>query len=455
MVLAAVLAGAFLAPTAGAFDLLQLYEETLASNPLLKGGEFSIDEAKAREDKAFSRLLPQLSASANVNWTAFSQDGSATFPAVSDQYLNTRAIIQARQALFDLPSWLRWEGAGSNVRQTQQELESSRMSVTADLIDRYFTVLESQDEMSYLQGEIALTEGDMHRIRSMFERQLAMVTDVFEVEAYYQTLLTRRIELENANAVALEKLRETAGIEVKDIVPLARERLPEVPGEAERWVKDAESGHPALLALQAAADAADKEADSMRAEHLPQLSLQLSDNYGNNAYDFRRVPNYNSGQVGVQVNLPIYAGGGIEAAAREAAARHRLILEKLANKRREIERETRTAYLNARTGRARLDSTFREVEARDKARAAQERSYELGVATIVALLESKKNLLKARFELARARYGYIRALVALRLWSGSLTQRDVEDINGWLAKARGHPPSSERPAENRPWRNSG
>jgi outer membrane protein len=441
-------------PAVEGYTLLQLYEQTLTTNPLLKGGEASIDQARAREDQAMARLLPNVSAYGNLSWTDFTQDtANRTGNRYHNQYLGNRAVVQASQALFDLPAYLRYEGSGATVKQTEQELESSRMAVTAELIDRYFTVLEAGDEMGYLEGEIALTRGDMQRIRRMFERQLAMITDVYEVEAYYQTLLTRRLELENARAVALEKLRETVGVAVEAVAPLARELLPEVPGQPEQWVAQADQRHPALKALTHAAEAAAKDIDSTRAEHLPKVSVQANDTYANNAYDNRQVPDYNSGQVGLQLNLPIYAGGAIEAAAREAGARHRGLLEKLAEKRREIDRETRTAYLDARTGHARIAATARELEARDKARAAQERSYELGVATIVALLDAKRNYLKARFELARARYGYIRSLIALRLWAGHLAPEDVADLNGWLAKdpiAPPPPPDTFVPTPYRP-----
>jgi outer membrane protein len=425
-------------PAALGVDLLQLYEQTLATNPALKGREYSIDQAKAQEDQALSKLLPQVAASGNLSWNEFTQTTTNFFSRqnqnVTTRYEGVRGIIQARQALFDLPSFLRFQSAGSTIQQTEQELEAARMAVSADLVDRYFSVLEAEDALGYLQGEKELTTNDMKRIRRMYERQMAMVTDVYEIEAYYQTLLTREIEVRNARAVALEKLRETAGIPVQEVAPLTRDRLPDVPGQAEEWVQEATRSHPTLLALEHAIEAAKQLIAGNRAEHLPQVELQLSQIYSDNGgFDNRQLPRYNIHSVGLQLNVPIFSGGGIEASVRDAIARHQLAIEKRTEKLREIERETRTAYLNAQTGRARVDSTGREVEAREKARAAQERSYELGVATIVALLESKKNFLKSRFEQAQARYDYIRSLVALRLWAGSLSHRDIEDINAWLS----------------------
>jgi len=441
---AALLAGG--ATAAPAADLIELYEQALATNPTLKQSEYTIEQAKAQKDQAMSKLLPQVSAIGTLSWNRYTQ----TIPAVTSSvtgkivtpehdttvnYPGTRGVLQARQALFDLPDYLRLQGAGEAVRQTELELEATHMSVAADLVERYFMVLEAADQMSAIQGEKALTEGDMKRIRRMHELQMAPVTDLYEVEAYYQALLTREIEADNARQVGLEKLRELAGVPVESVAPLARDNLPGVPGKMDEWVRDATHNNPALIALEHAIEANSKIIASSRAEHLPQVALQLTETYADNGgFDNRQLSRYTVGSVGMQLSVPIYSGGGIEAAARQAIANYQIAIEKQAQKFREIERETRTAYLDAQAGRARIDSTGREVQAREKARDAQERSYELGVATIVAVLESKKNLLQSRFEQAQARYHYIRSLAALRLWAGSLSRQSLEDTNTWLAK---------------------
>ena len=443
-----LLAAALLAAAqaAAAADLIELYDLALSSNPALKQGEYTVEQARAQKDQALSKLLPQVSAIGTLSWNRYTQTIPATTTSTGKivtpehdttvNYPGTRGVLQARQALFDLPSYLRLQGAAESVRQTELQLEATHMSVAAGLVEDYFLVLEAVDQMAAIQGEKALTEGDMKRIRRMHELQMAPVTDLYEVEAYYQALLTREIEADNARQTGLERLRELAGVPVPAIAPLAREKLPEVPGKAEDWVRDATANNPALIALRHAIEANGKVIASSRAEHLPQVSLQLTETYADNGgFDNRQLSRYTVGSVGMQLVVPLYSGGGVEAGVREAIANYQLAQEKQAQKFREIERETRTAWLDAQAGRARIDSTGREVQAREKARDAQERSYELGVATIVAVLESKKNLLQARFEQAQARYRYIRSLAALRLWAGSLTRQSLEDTNAWLARA--------------------
>ena len=420
-------------------NLLELYDLALATNPVVMGRKYSVVQVEAQQDQARSKLLPQVSATGFISWNELNQETTNTFTQqttdFTSQYQGLRGVVQARQALFDLSSYRAYEGAGLTVKQAEQDLENARMGLATDLVDRYLEYLQAHDEATYVQSELDVTDGEMQRIRRLYERAMAKVTDLYEVEAYYQTLKTRELEIHNAKAIALEKVREVVGTPVADLARLTKDELPPVPGQSDQWVADAVTRHPAIRALHHAMDASAKAIASQWANHLPQLSLQMTGIYAKNGgFDNRQLDPYTVGSLGLQLTVPLFSGGSMKAGEREAVARFEMVKYKRLEKQREIERETRTAYLNAQTGYARIASTAREVEARVKARDGQQRGYELGAATIVALLEAKKNLLKSRFAHARARYDYIRSLVALRVWGGTLTRVDLEELNGWLAR---------------------
>lgn len=418
--------------------LLALYDQLMANNATLKGREYLIEQFKAQKDQARSPLMPQISAIGNLsyNWSSQEETDPLTLQTrtIDSSYQGLRGVIQARQALFDLPSYRQFQGAENLVKQSEQELYATRMTVVADLVEAYLGALQAVDELSFVRSELELTASEAKRIHTMYERRLVKVTDVYDVDAYYQSLRTRELMVANAKAVFLEKLGELAGAPVEDIVSLAPKEFPPLPREATQWTKEADQNHPALAASQYAAQAAEDQIASARAERLPQLALQASGTYSDSGgFDNRQLDPYRITTVGLQLNIPIYSGGRIDASVREAMARHELAKTRWLEKLREIERQTRTAYLNAVAARARIDSSAREVEAREKARDASDRSYQLGVGTIRDFLEAKKNLLKARFEHAIARYDYINSLVSLRLWAGVLAQQDIEEINNWLA----------------------
>jgi len=423
-----LIALAVLPAVSPAETLLELYDQTLATNPALRGRVFGIEEAKAQKDLARSRLLPQLAADGTYDWNKYEEDG---FEA--DRYSGTRGVLSASQALVDLPSYHRFRGAQVSVEQSEHARAAVEMEVVIELIDRYLVVLQAEDEIVHLQAEKEAVVSQLERMRFMRERQLAKITDLYEVEAYYQGLLTREIEAKNARAVALAMLRETTGVAVATVVPLVRPQFTAVPGDEEQWVRDALASNPNLLGLERANEAARRLVDSTRTEHLPRLSVSASQVYADQGYDNREVNPYDVDTVGINVNVPIFEGGRVNAAIRDARAKHQIALEQYEAARREIERNARSAYLSAVASYARTRSTGEETRALEKVVEAQDKSYELRVTTILDVLVARRRLTKARSDESKARYDYVRDLSSLQAQVGALTRQHIEQIDAWMA----------------------
>lgn len=408
-------------------SLLEFYQHALETNPSVRGSEFGVEQARAQEDLALAKLRPQVSASASHSWVDDRPSGLA-----ARGYQGERADVQARQALIDLASYFKLQGARFTVSQSEQEREAARMKLGGDVVDRYLVVLQAGDEMAHLQAEKDAIEAQLKRLRFMYERQLAKVTDVYEVQAYYQGLLTKEIEARNARAVALERLHETSGLNARQVAPLARASFSPVPGNQEQWVSDSASKNPSLVALQNAIEAAQKLIESGRAEHVPQLALTASRVYANQGYDNRSAPPYVVGTVGLQLSIPLYEGGRVQATVRDAIARYDMAREKLEGARREIARDVRTAYLNASTNHARIDSTNEEVRSLEMVVEERKKSYSLGASTVIDVLVAQQRLYKAKSEQSKARYDYIRNLTTLRARAGTLARRDIEEVDTWM-----------------------
>ncbi len=65
---------------------------------------------------------------------------------------------------------------------------------------------------------------------------------------------------------------------------------------------------------------------------------------------------------------------------------------------------------------------------------AQEVGFDLGVVTVIDVLDARRRLFKARLDLAKARYDFLRDLMGLRMRSGGLRVADIEEFNQWLAQ---------------------
>jgi len=240
-------------------------------------------------------------------------------------------------------------------------------------------------------------------------------------------------------------LRETTGISLDEVTPMSKEQLPAVPINLDKWVKDAIQNNPNLAALQYAIESASKQISGSKAEHLPKLDLQLLQTYSDQGYDNRQLGPYDVSSANLQLTIPIYEGGRVNAAVSEAVARQQMAKQQYNEVLRKIELETRTSFLNAAASHARIASTGQEVEAQNRSYEAQQIGYELGVSTIVDVLNNRKLLFKARVDQLQARYDYNRNLIALRFWAGGLSIADIEEIDTWFA-----PASSEQTRQDFP-----
>jgi outer membrane protein len=408
--------------------LAELYRAALTGNPLLRSREYDVDRARAESDGVRSRLLPQVQALGGLSRNEYKDRTTIG----NQPYTGKRSSLILRQSLFDQASRRRWESAQAIVLQRDQELALTRLALFDEVLDRYLEALTAQDELEWLDAESQAATRQVDRLRAMRERQMAKVTDLAEADAYAQSLVTRTIDAQNNQAVALARLTELCGIAVRRVPSLDRTRFDGVPGTQQQWVDDALRSYPRLLALTEAVEATRRAYESSRAEHLPTLAATMSYVHSDQGYDNRRQPPYDVGTVGVELRVPIYEGGRVDALTREAAARQGAAEQQLEGARREVEREIVTHWLSARANHARIGSTTAEVLAFEQTVKAQEVGLDLGVSRITDLLDARRRLFKSRAEGAKARYDYVRDVVALRIRGGNLTEDDIASWDRWF-----------------------
>jgi outer membrane protein len=297
---------------AGAQGLAQLYRAALEGNPMLRSRAYDVDRARAESDGARSRLLPQVLMLSALSRNQY--DDATTFGNRS--YAGKRTSLILRQTLYDQPSRSRWESTQATVVQSDQELVLTRLGLFYEVLDRYLEVLTAQDELEWMAAESQAATRQVDRLRAMRERQMAKVTDLAEAEAYAQSLVTRAIDAQNHQSVALARLTELCGVAVAQVSSLSRTSFDAVPGTQQAWVDHALRSYPRLLALAEAVEAARRLYESSRSEHLPQLTATMSYTYSDQGFDNRRQPPYHVAAVGVELRIPFYEGGRVDALTR-------------------------------------------------------------------------------------------------------------------------------------------
>lgn len=418
---------------ATADDLLNLYARAVLSSPELRGSQFALDIAKAQEDQAFGKLLPRADLTGNysLNRLHYYQGGGQ-----SAEYPGKRAVLSVRQPLFDLQAYLLMKSQQLGTQQSEENLLAAQQKLILDLIERYVDALEAQDKSTIIEAELRSNEKQFTRVKAMQELQMAKITDLYELEARVETLRTQLLDSYNDAKIHLEKLRELTGDEVKDLQATRLDViLPPPDGDIETWLQAGQT-NPELLALKHAVESAQQSISAYQAGHLPRIELQANSTYSDTAYNSLQSAPYEVRSAAVEAVIPLYQGGVISARTREAEGRHGLSITKLQQKQRELEKITRAAFWDMSTSPARNRATDRELVASEKARDSMETGYELGVVTIVDLLNAQKQLSEARKAQFQSRYRYFKARSTLLYQAGLLVDEELAKLNNWLVAAK-------------------
>lgn len=427
-------------PAAHGADLLQVYRDAQANDAQFASARSQLTATLEKLPQGRSGLLPQINGTLGATRTNIDQ----TVPFVADRFINNNNwTLQLVQPLF---RWDRWE------TYKQGELAALAGEVTfsqaqLDLITRtsqaYFDVLAAQDNL-YLAGAQKKAIGEqLAQAKRNFEVGTATITDANDAQARYDLATSTEIAAQSDLEIRRANLQQITSKPVDELLglrPAAPLPGPQ-PADVNTWASQAENTNPQVGLARYNLDTAQREYNKARAGHLPTVDLVASYGFVNSTGNATQQVNissrYNSAQIGVQLNVPIYSGGQIQSRVRETAA----LADKAAS---DLEFARRTAAQNARQTYSGVSNGLAQVKALEAAEHSAQSAvesnqlgYEVGVRINIDVLNAEAQLFSTRRDLAKARYDTIMNGLRLKAATGALTEDDVVQINTLLTSAPG------------------
>jgi outer membrane protein len=423
-------------------DLAQLYRESRLEDPRVLAAYARARAASARQREALGELLPQVSASSSFNLTRRED-------AINrDEFNNERYALGINQYLYHKAAWENFQKFKSRARQGEFESIDAQAEATVDLAQRYFIALASDDELELVIAERRATQKNLDRVNALYEKKLAMITDVLDLRARVDALAAQEVEARNQVRLSREELSEIIGRSVPEKLSRIREDTElEVPDESlENWVRHALASNPALKARENAVSAANAAVREGKGGHYPSLSLNLSAQRSDVGYDNTLTPRSDSYVASVGVQLPLYSGGSTSARVRALHEEQLSIEQEYESIRRQVVKETTSAFLTAQSSIERIRASRNALGSAEQSSIATERGFQYGVVNAVDVLTSVQNEYKARRDLLKAQYDFITNLLVLNRWAGRLSEQSIDSVNAWLTDSD-HARALEREAE--------
>ncbi len=436
-----VLCGLFILPgllPVNALDLIQTYELGLQNDPLLQMMRAERNSVRESRSQALAQLRPALSVSGDASRTyskVKSSSSSMTYSTYSvGESTSNRTVLSLNlnQPLYRKDYWIQLRQSDNQIAQAVANYETEQQSLIMRIAQAYFDVLSAQDTLGFSHAEKKAILRQLEQAKQRFDVGLIAVTSVHEAQAAYDKSRADEIQAENELGDAWEALHEIIGDSEKTLAPLAAD-LPlskPTPDSIDQWSEVALQQNPGIVALRSARTIARQNIELQRAGHYPTLAIVGSHTLSRS--DAERASDSDTSSIGLQLNVPLYLGGGTTSRTRQARFDFEKAQQNLDRERRAVKRQVRNAYRGVVSSISRVKALKATTVSAKSALKATEAGLEVGTRTMVEVLAEQRNLYRARRDYSRVRYDYILNGLQLKLAAGSLSRADLEKIVPWL-----------------------
>lgn len=389
---------------AGAYNTSGLLEQNRA---LLRAADEDVAGTVAR-------LRPIIEWSTGItrsdNWRSDPSRSGAT---------NFNAEIVARWLLYDFGGTkLSVEAAKELVLSTRQTLIGIEQQVLLRAVQAYMNVQRNTRFVALRQNNVRVISESLRAAQDRFEVGEVTRTDVAQAEA--------RQSLSRSNLAAAKGDLERA---IEEYIAVVGKRpgklspppaLPRLTRSKEQAKQVALRNHPDMLAAQYNVAASKLNVLVAETAMKPKLNLNASVGFAD-----RQSDNFNGAEAGIGLELrgPIYQGGGLASAKRQAFAQRDAQLGVLHQTRDRISQNVGNAYAILESSRASAAATAEQVRAGRIAFDGVDEEAKLGARTTLDVLDAEQELLDAQANQISAEADVFIASYAVLESVGELTAR--------------------------------
>jgi outer membrane protein len=399
----------------GATTLEEAFAIAYDTNPDLITSRAQLREIDEQVNIARSGLRPR--ADVNLRYGLEYQERQGQDIGRDDPF---SASIDATQPLYDGgQTFNSVRGRIADVSAARARLTQLEQQVMFDVVTAFFDILRDEQVVSLAQNNVRVITEQLRASQDRFEVGEVTRTDVSQAQARLAAaeanLSTQRGVLERSR----QFFRSVVGQEAGGLQP--PRRLPALPASLEEAVTLALENHPAVIATRFDEVSARRDIRAQIGALLPQVSLDGSVGFDDDAVLAGDSVDTNSAFVALRARIPLYQGGAEYARVRAAQARASAARSGISSEARERQRIAEAAWTELAVARASIRSTEQQVAAAQLAFEGVREEAIVGSRTTLDVLDAEQELLDARTELVSAQRDQSVAAYGLLAAVGQLT----------------------------------
>lgn len=420
-------------------DLITLYNQTLRISPAVVGADALIEAASQAERAAEGQRLPQIGAFGEAAYIDERIRGNFFgIPDVDrdDDYDRTLYGIGIEQAVLRPELWATLDQTRLNKVRAELVARQARSLLATQLMQRYLAVLEAVEVKAAAEARVDAVEQQRTQVGSRVEAGLLTRADASEAKASVSLSAVQASVAESTLASAVGQLRATSQWSTRSLKGLTDDFtfiLPQPLDEA-HWSERAANNSHAVLIQQIEVAIARSKLEGTRRSRWPTVDLFGSATQLDRGGGIEGERDQRDLRIGARAQIPLFAGGSINAAISAQEARVIQAEAELERLSTEARLQAANLYRQVVVGRSQLIALEEAVEASRQAEKEIRTGFSAGTRTNADLLSATERRFFAEVELQRRRYGQLEDSLSLKQIAGVVGPEDIKQLNRLLVR---------------------
>ncbi len=420
-------------------DIIAIYEKALEQDATMATARAAAKAGLEKETQGLSSLLPQINATANMDYvyrkTAYDDTSSPAANNQSNASDSSNIAIQLTQPLFRLASFNAYSQSQLASNQSQLQLDIAEQNLILRVAKAYFDILSTDENLAVAKSQTLAFNKSLERAKFTFELGTAIKNDKLEAQARYDLARASELSALNQHAIAKQALASIIGEMPSKLQALKKNTtlLGVDPQDMQHWVDAATQNNLSLKLSQFDVKAAQLEIRKLKNDRMPTIDFIARGSIGKQYVNFVSTTSTTTNlSVGLLLSAPIYTGGLLSSRIREAEALR--IQQKYSHIDilRQITLQAQQAYLTALNGFQQVTALKQAAISSESALEATRKGVEVGVRTHLDLLNSQQQFFETERDYTAAKYSYLLTVLELKAAAGNLTPNDIQHLNQLL-----------------------
>lgn len=421
---------------AWSFDLTRALQGAREHDAQYRAAQYDLQASQEARVQGRAGLLPDVS----VVGSAYRNNLRREYPNADGEAVRTKHVydsnsltLQVRQPLYNRDAQALARRGDAQSRLGEHMFAARSDELVLRLVEAYSKVLLAQEHLRLSEAQVLAMQEEAQASERLFARGEGTRTDVLESASGLELARALRIEAASAHADALALLRAVVGPGVAldtirrletgahDFEPLAPERL-------EDWEQLALQANAQIAASRVAVEIAREDLARADAGHHPRLDLVATAGQSHSDSVNTLGQKYEQSAIGIQLQVPLYAGGRVSSMQRQSIAFVAKAEAELDNVQSQTRLQLQTQFTALYSGARRIVALQKALEAGTQQIEATRKSVAGGVRIRLDVLRAQQQASQTARDLAKARFDHALAWLRLRSLAGQLHEDNLAEV---------------------------